>query len=198
MDAVRAAVLIGSISVSAVVWPAGQLGVGLGVVAVARAQQQPAQSSLAQAVRAAEKQTGGRARSAELRRREGTEVYRVKTVSTNGSATVFIDVVSGAVVGTDRPGLFASIGGIFEREDQQKDQAAFAQLGAASLPLVGAVELAEKQSGGRAIQASMRRQYGSTLYEVRVVTDLIVRQRVLIDGATGNVVTPPQMRNRDR
>jgi len=42
----------------------------------------PPQTSLAQAVRVAEQQTGGRAGKAEMERTRGTDVYEIKTVIT--------------------------------------------------------------------------------------------------------------------
>ena len=150
----------------------------------------PAQISLAQAVRSAEKETGGRGRKAELEREKGIYVYEIKTIAMDRSAKVLIDPPSGNVVRVDTPGIISAIGNVFDRDDQRKDQAALARLEASSMTLAGAIESAEKETGGRAIKAALRDRYGATLFEVRVVKDWIAHQ-VLVDPATGKVVTVP-------
>ena len=158
---------------------------------------QQAQTSLAQAVRVAEQQTGGRARKVEMERERGSEVYEIETVSKDSSATVLIDSASGNVVRVETPGFLSSIANIFDRDDQRKDHAAFAQLEASSMTLAGAIDAAEKETGGRAVKAALKRQYGSTLFEVRVVKDWIM-QKVLVDPATAKVVTvPPRGKHQD-
>ncbi|HYS18216.1 MAG TPA: PepSY domain-containing protein [Candidatus Binatia bacterium] len=148
------------------------------------------QTSLAQAVRVAEQQTGGRARKAEMDREKGIYVYEIKTVSKDGSAKVHVDPASGSMLRVNRPGLVSSIANIFDRDDQRKDQAAFAQLEASPMALAGAVDSAEKETRGRAVKAALKSQYGSTLFEVSVVKDWIM-QRVLVDPATAKVVAVP-------
>lgn len=145
---------------------------------------------LAHAVSVAEKQTGGRARKAEMERERGIYVYEIKTVSKDGSAKVLVDPASGNVLRVHTPGFIASIANVFDRDDQRKDQAAFAQLEASPMTLAGAIEAAEKETGGRAVEAALKSQYGSALFEVRVVKDL-APQKVLVDLATGKVVTLP-------
>ena len=149
-----------------------------------------APTPLAHAVRVAEKQTGGRARKAETERERGVYVYEIKTVSKDGSATVLVDPVSGNVLRVDTPGFLASIANVFDRDDQREDQATFARLEASSIALAGAIEAAEKGTGGRAVGAALKSQYGSALFEVRVVKDL-APQKVLVDPATGKVVMVP-------
>jgi len=147
-------------------------------------------TSLAQAVRAAERQTGGRARKAEMERERGIDVYEVKTISKDGSAKVLVDPASGNVLRVDTPGFVSSIANVFDRDDQRKDQAAFARLEASSMTLAAAIDAAQKESGGRAVRAALTSRYDATLFEVRVVKDWTT-QNVLVDPATAKVVTVP-------
>ncbi len=149
-----------------------------------------APTPLAHAVRVAEKQTGGRARKAETERERGVYVYEIKTVSKDGSATVLVDPASGNVLRVDTPGFIASIANVFDRDDQRRDQAAFARLEVSSMALAGAIEAAEKETGGRAVEAALKSQDGSGLFEVRVVKDS-APQKVLVEPATGKVQTVP-------
>jgi uncharacterized membrane protein YkoI len=146
------------------------------------------QTSLAQAVRIAEQQTGGRARKAELEREKSTYVYEIKTVSKDSAAKVLVDPASGTVLRFDAPGFISSIAGVFDRDDQRKDQAAFARLEASSMTLAGAIDSAEKEAGGRAVKAVLKSLYGSTLFEVSVVKDLTTH-KLAVDPATAKVVT---------
>jgi len=152
--------------------------------------------SLAQAIRAAEKQTGGRARKAEMERERGVYVYEIKTVSKDSSAKVHVDPTSGNVLRVRTPGFIAGITNLFDRDDQRKDQAAFAQLEASSMTLAGAVDLAEKETGGRAVQAALKSRYGSMLFEASVVKDWTTH-KVLVDPATAKVVTSPAHGKRE-
>jgi len=148
------------------------------------------QTSLAQAVRVAEQQTGGRATKAEMERDRGVYMYEIETVSKEKTAEVVVDPASGNVVRVDAPGFFSSIGDVFDRDDQRKHQAALARLEASSMTLVGAIEAAEKEAGGRAVKAELKSLYGSTLFEVRVVKDLTTHTLV-VDPATAKVVPAP-------
>ena len=161
------------------------------VVAPAAAQQPVhPQTSLAQAVRVAEQQTGGRARKAEMEHERGTDVYEINTISKDRSAKVLVDPASGKVLRVDTPGFVSSVASLFDRDDRRKDQAAFTRLEASSMTLTGAIDAAEKETGGRAVKAALKSQYGSTLFEVSVVKDWTM-QRVVVDPATAKVVTVP-------
>lgn len=161
------------------------------------APQQQAQTSLAQAVRVAEQQTGGRARKVEMERDKGIEVYEITTVSKDSAATVLVDAASGNVVQVETPGFLSSIANLFDRDDARKDHAAFAQLAASAMTLAGAIDAAEKETGGRAVKAALKSRYGSMLFEVGVVKDWIM-QKVLVDPTTAKVVTlPPHGKHQD-
>ena len=148
------------------------------------------QTSLAQAVRIAEQQTGGRARKAEMERKQGTYVYEIKTLSKDKSAKVLVDPASGNIVRIVTPGVISSLSHVFDRKDQLKEQAALARLEASPMGLVAAIEAAEKETGGRGVEAALANLYGATLFEVKVVKDLTV-QRVVVDPATGKVAAVP-------
>jgi len=149
-----------------------------------------APTSLAQAVRMAEKQTGGRARKAEMERDRGVDVYEIKTVSKDRSTKVLVDPASGNVLRVDTPGFVSSIANVFDGDDQRKDQAAFARLEASAMTLASAIDVAQKETGGRAVNAALKSPYGSTVFEVTVVKDWTTR-KILVDPATAKVVTLP-------
>ena len=152
-----------------------------------------AQTNLAQAVRAAEQRSGGRARKVEMETNKGVEVYEIKTVSKDKSTSVMIDLVSGNVVRVDGPGFLSSV---FDKDDQQEDRAALARLEASPLTLAAAIEAAEKETGGRAIEAAMASRYGSTLFEVRTVKDWTMHT-VWVDPSTSKVTSVPQEHDDD-
>lgn len=155
------------------------------------------QTSLAQAIRVAEQQTGGRAKKAEMDREKGVYVYEIETVSKDGPAEVHVDPASGNVLRVTRPGFVSALATVFDRDDRRKDEAAFARLEASPMALAGAVEAAEKETGGRAVKAAVKSQYGSTLFGVSVVKDWITHS-VLVDPATAKVVTvPPHGKRND-
>ena len=151
-------------------------------------------TSLAQAIRVAEQETAGRARKAELEQDRGMDVYEIKTVAKDKSATVLVDLNSGKVVRVEGAGFLS---GVLDREDRREDQAELSRLEGLSMTLVDAIGAAERETGGRAIEGSLRSQYGQTLFQVRVVKDLIP-QKVMIDPASGKVVTvAPREHNDD-
>ena len=143
--------------------------------------------SLSQAVRVAEARTGGRARKVEMEREREHDVYEIKTVSKKQSASVLVGTTSGDVVRVNTQGFLS---GVFDRDDQQEDLAELARLEATSMTLAAAIEKAEQATGGRAIEAALRNQYGSTLFEVWVVKDWN-KQEVWVDPAKAEVITPP-------
>ena len=122
------------------------------------------------------------------------DVYEIKTVAKDKSATVLVDLNSGKVVRVEGAGFLS---GVFDREDRREDQAELTRLEGVSMTLVDAIDAAERETGGRAIEGSLRSQYGQTLFQVRVVKDL-VPQKVMIDPASGKVVTvAPREHNDD-
>jgi uncharacterized membrane protein YkoI len=62
--------------------------------------------------------------------------------------------------------------------------------------LAAAITAAEREIGGRAIKASLKNQHGQPAFEVRMVKDL-VKHKVLVDPASGKVVTIAQGKDDD-
>lgn len=139
-----------------------------------------AKTSVAQAIGAAEQQTGGRAMKIDVEKENGTYLYEIKTVSKDRVVQVFVDPASGQVVRTEDEGLIAKV---FDREDQEE----FAKLAASSTTLAAAVATAEQHTGGKAIEASFDNEDGTMLFEVEVAKDNAVH-KVMIDTANGNVL----------
>jgi uncharacterized membrane protein YkoI len=155
------------------------------------------QSSLVQAIRVAEQETGGRARKAEMERESGVDAYEIKTVAKDKSAKVLVDPASGKVVRVEGPGFFDAIANVFDRDDRREDQAALARLEALPMTLAAAITAAERETGGRAVKASLKNQYGQTLFEVGVVKDLIPH-KVLVDPVSGKVAAVAQRKGKDK
>jgi uncharacterized membrane protein YkoI len=152
--------------------------------------------SLAQAVSVAERETGGRARKAEIERKKGVHLYEIKTVSKEKPAKVLVDPTSGNVMRVDAPGLFATLSAVFDRDDQREEEAALAALAASPTTLASAIAAAERETGGRAVEAALADQYGSMFFKVKLVKDGIL-SRAQIDPASGKVVTVPDGTKRD-
>jgi len=159
-------------------------------------QQSRASASLAQAILVAEQETGGRARKAEMERDRGVDAYEIKTVAKDTSAKVVVEPASGRVLRVDRPGFFEWIVNLFDNEDRRKHHVALARLEASPMTLATAIAAAERETGGRAIKASLRNQYGQTLFEVGMVKDLVIH-KVMVDPANGKVVTIAQGKRKD-
>jgi uncharacterized membrane protein YkoI len=153
------------------------------------------QASMAQAIQVAEKHTGARARKAEMERDRGVDAYEIKTVAKDKSTKVYVDVASGKVLRVDRPGMLDWIANLFD-DDRREDQAALARLEASPMNLAAAISAAEREIGGRAVKASLRTQHGQPAFEVRMVKDL-VKHKVLVDPASGKVVTIAQGKDDD-
>lgn len=139
-----------------------------------------AKTSVAQAIAAAEQQTGGLARKIDVEKEKGAYRYEVKTVSKDKVAEVFVDPASGQVVRTDDEGLIAKV---FDREDRDE----FAKLAGSSTTLAAAVATAEQHTGGKAIEASFDNENGTMLFEVEVAKDNAMH-KVMIDSANGKVL----------
>ncbi|MEQ8399270.1 MAG: PepSY domain-containing protein [Gammaproteobacteria bacterium] len=139
-----------------------------------------AKTSIAQAIAAAERQTGGRAVKIDFEKEKGAYLYEVKTVSKDKVAEVFVDPASGQVVRTDDEGLISKI---FDREDQDE----FSKPAASSTTLAAAIATAEQHTGGKAIEASFDNEDGAMLFEVEVTRDNAMH-KVVIDSANGKVL----------
>ncbi len=148
--------------------------------------------SLVEAIRVAEQETGGRAHKVEM----SVFAYAIETVAKDSSAEVIVDSASGKVVQVDRPGFFDAIANLFGSDDRRDDQARLAHLEASPMTLAAAVAAAERETGGRAVQASLKSLYGQTLFKVGVVKDLNL-QEVLVDPVSGQVAAAAQRQGKD-
>ena len=144
-----------------------------------------ARTSLAQAVRIAERQTGGRAWKAEMERARGAYVYEIETASQDGATEVVVDPASGNVLRVDTPGFESSVASIFGSDGQRKDRVAW--LEASSMGLAGAIDAAAKEPGGGVVGAALKSRQGSTLFEVSVIKDSVLR-KVWVNPTAVNVV----------
>jgi uncharacterized membrane protein YkoI len=179
--------------------------VAIGAAAVVAQTSQPppagsaapsAQASLIQAIRAAEQETGGRARKAETERDRDVDSYEIKTVARDRSAKVMVDRASGRVLRVEGPGFFERVANVFDKDDQREDEASLARLEASPMTLAAAAATAERETGGRAVKAALEDQHGATVFKVTVVKDL-VPQKVLVDPASGKVAPVATKREDD-
>ena len=73
-----------------------------------------------------------------------------------------------------------------EQQNGQDDGAEYAKLSGTKLSLADAVAAAEKQFGGKAVNAALDNEQASTTFEVELMTES-GSQTVAVDGQTGKV-----------
>jgi uncharacterized membrane protein YkoI len=73
-----------------------------------------------------------------------------------------------------------------EQSAGKDDASEYAKLGGAKLSLADAVSAAEKQFGGKAVNAALDNEQASAAFEVELMTDA-GSQTVAVDGQTGEV-----------
>lgn len=73
-----------------------------------------------------------------------------------------------------------------EQSAGKDDASEYAKLGGAKLSLADAVAAAEKQFGGKAVNAALDNEQASAAFEVELMTDT-GSQTVAVDGQTGEV-----------
>lgn len=139
-----------------------------------------AKTTISRAIATAETQSGGRAMKVDVEDENGAYLYEIKTVSKDKVSEVFVDPASGKIVRTDDESLIAKV---FDKEDQ----AEFAKLAGSPVTLATAIATAEKETGGRAIDAAFEDEDGGTLFEVEIAKDKAVH-KVMIDATSGKVV----------
>jgi uncharacterized membrane protein YkoI len=148
-----------------------------------------AKTSLAQAIATAEAKAGGRAMKVNVEHESGTYQYEVKIVAKDKVSEVFIDPASGKVTRTDDEGLIAKV---FDKEDQEE----FAKLSGSPVSLSTAVATAEKETGGKAVEAAFESEDGKAQYEVELANGATVR-KVVVDGTSGKVVKTSASEERE-
>jgi uncharacterized membrane protein YkoI len=149
-----------------------------------------AKTSISQAIAAAEKQTGGRAMKADVDDDEDVHLYKIRIVEKDKVSEVLVDPASGEVTQLGDRGLIAKI---FDNDDQ----AEFENLAASPVTLPTAVATAEKEIGGKAIQAAFESEDGQSQFEVHVAKDKAVH-KVKIDAGSGQVVKVSAAENGER
>jgi len=142
---------------------------------------QSATISLAQAVDAAQKHTGGYAIAAGMEKTKGGYRYEVRTVAKQHVTQNVIDSSTGAVITTEHEGAIARL---FDREHR----AELGKLQSAKTTLSSAIAAVEQHSGGKAFEAAFENENAKTGFEVDVTKDGGT-QKFLVDAATGNIET---------
>ena len=139
-----------------------------------------AQTSIAQAIAAAEAQSGGRAVKAEMDREKAAYLYEIKTVARDKVLEVLVDPATGKIVRTHEKGFIAKL---FHEDDRDR----FDKLAASPVTLATAISAAEKETGGKALKAEFETKGGKSLFEVKVTRNDEVR-KVKIDASNGKVL----------
>ncbi len=142
-----------------------------------------AKTSIAQAIAAAEAQTGGYAVKAEVERKDSKQVYEVKTVTEEERSKVFVDPASGKVVEVRKEGFLAKL---FDSDDL----ITYERLRDSPVKLAAAIATAEHETGGKAIEGEFKRNDSKGRFEVETARDKEVR-KVRVDGTTGKIVETP-------
>jgi uncharacterized membrane protein YkoI len=139
-----------------------------------------ARTSLADAIRLAEAETGGRAFKAGMESDGEKSQYEIATMAGDTLSETTIDAASGKVIGSSREGFFAKL----LRDDDDT-----ARLDMARTGLLDAVTAAEQTAGGKAIEAGMTERATAPVYAVDVFpgtgAGLV---RVKIDAVSGKVL----------
>lgn len=131
-----------------------------------------AHTSPADAIKAAEAKTGGRAVGFEAEDHDGALAYRVRVAQADGLRHVTVDPATG--VATVAPA------GTGHRTEA-------AAMPFASVPLAAAITTAEQKAGGRAIAARGTTANDQPAYEVQVAHADVV-DRVTVSAADGRVL----------
>lgn len=138
-----------------------------------------ARTTAAQAIAAAERQTGGRALGIGIAREGTAHVYAVRTLNGDAVATVLVNPATGEVMRTANPGLIERL---FDREDRDE----IGMFRSSPTTLAAAIAAAEQNVGGRAVEARFENENGTAIVEVEVVKDNVVH-RVKVNAANGQV-----------
>jgi uncharacterized membrane protein YkoI len=138
-----------------------------------------AKVSPSEAIETAEQHTKGHAVALEVGHEKGAMRYEVKAVANDKLVRVWVDPTTGKVIETKE---IAPIG-----ELTKAHRTDFRELAGAKTTLVSAIATAERDTGGKAIEADYRIHGGKLTYEVDVNKDGKM-QKVYVDTATGEVL----------
>ena len=148
-----------------------------------------AKITLAQAITAAEQETGGRAMQIGMEHEKGAYLYEIKALSKGDVIEVFVDPMTEKITRQENQGLIAKY-----LDSHNRDE--FAKL-ASSLSLANATTMAERQTGGTAIEAAFESEDGIALFEVKIAKDNAT-QLVKINAAFGQTLNMSAISGRDR
>jgi len=104
---------------------------------------------------------------------------------------VSINPATGKIVRTDEEGFIAKIFDKFDKEDQEQ----FDKLTASPVTLAAAIATAEKETGGKTMEAEFESEHGKSLFKVKLVKDNAVH-KVKIDASNGKVLKVSNARKR--
>jgi uncharacterized membrane protein YkoI len=130
------------------------------------------------AVAAAERQPGGEAVDIGFAIDQGQGIYRVKTYQNGTVWEGTLDASTGKMIGSGTS--------MAETQLDPEDRAEIAGLKAAKTNLSSAIESAERQAGGKAIDAGLEQRNDAIVYEIKVVKDNSIVS-MTVDPASGKV-----------
>lgn len=143
---------------------------------------QHAKVTLDQAIAAAEKESGGKAASANFEMMNGKDGYVVSVLAQGKMQELWVDPQSGKA--TPETKISKT-----ERNQEALDKADLDQMRGAKTTLQQAISMAEQHSNGKAIDAGIEKRNSKLTYDVRVVRDGKL-STVWVDPASGQIMTP--------
>ena len=143
---------------------------------------QNAEIGLAEAVALAERELdGGRVIEAELDEDDDMYFYKLEVMGGDGLWLVYVNPASGMVVGRRAPGL---VTGAVRDEGRQKAEA----VAAAGTSMVQALGIAERSTGGKAIDIELQRDNGTYFYEVETIQPNLEHKLEIDSGSGGRIL----------
>lgn len=133
-----------------------------------------AKHSLADAITAAEKAAGGKATDAKFETERGVSKYEVTVIQNGKRDIVNVDPTTGQAV----KGKESDAGSGDQRDAQAVSKTSLAT----------AITTAEQQGGGKALEASLTKQNGNPVYDVKLANG-DKTQTIRVDAATGKVAS---------
>jgi uncharacterized membrane protein YkoI len=143
---------------------------------------QHAKIALDQAIAAAEKESGGKAASANFEMMNGKDGYLVSVLAHGKMHELWVDPQSGKA--TPETKLSKT-----EENQEALDKADLDQMHGAKTTLQQAISMAEQHSNGKAIDAGIEWRNNKLTYNVRVVREGKLSS-VWVDPVSGQVMTP--------
>ena len=123
-----------------------------------------------QAIATAQKQAGGQATEIKLKGKYGNPVYNVEVRNGNQEHTIYIDAVSGQVVGN-------------KMETEWKPSRKTA------ISLERAIQIAQNRVKGRVMEAERDNRRGQSVYKVDILSADNMPYKVVLDADSGKVLS---------